>query len=120
MNKRTAGSFGESLACVHLEQKGIAVLERNFRCSAGEIDIIAREKKTLLFIEVKARSSLRYGRPAEAVNRTKQLKILRSAQLYLAAYGEEDIPVRFDVIEVLPEGVRHIRAAFDATDLPEF
>jgi len=80
MNKRAVGNLGESLACAHLEQKGIVVLERNFRCPAGEIDIIAREKRTLLFIEVKARSSLRYGRPAEAVNRAKQLKILRSAQ----------------------------------------
>jgi len=120
MNKRAVGNLGESLACAHLEQKGIVVLERNFRCPAGEIDIIAREKRTLLFIEVKARSSLRYGRPAEAVNRAKQLKILRSAQLYLTAHGNEDTPVRFDVIEVLPKGVRHIRAAFDATDLSEF
>lgn len=120
MNRRTLGNLGESAACVWLEKHGMTVLERNFRCPAGEIDIIAREKRTLLFIEVKARTSLRYGRPAEAVNRTKQLKILRTAQYYLATKGSEDVPIRFDVIEVLPEGVRHIPAAFDATDLPEY
>ena len=117
MNKRAAGASGEQAACDALVRSGIVILARNFRRPTGEIDIIAREKRTILFIEVKARSSLRFGRPAEAVNRAKQQRILRTALLYLAENGLEDASVRFDVVEVLPSGIRHLRAAFDATDL---
>ena len=120
MNRRVTGALGESAACTALEKARCAVLERNYRRPCGEIDIIAREGRTILFVEVKTRASLRYGRPAEAVNRTKQLKIMRTALCYLTENGLEDAAIRFDVIEVLPEGIRHIRAAFDATDLPEF
>lgn len=117
MNNRTAGALGEDAACQALRRARIKVLERNYRRPTGEIDIIAQEGRTLLFIEVKARSSTKYGRPAEAVTRTKQLHILRTAMCYLAEHGLDDASVRFDVIEVLPGEVRHIRAAFDATDL---
>lgn len=119
MNKRCVGSMGESAACAALEKSGAVILERNYRRPGGEIDIIAREKKTILFVEVKLRSTLRYGRPAEAVNRTKQLKIIRTALCYLAENNLEDAPIRFDIVEVLPDQLRHIRAAFDATDMPE-
>ena len=117
MNKRTAGTLGEATACQALQKAGIAILERNYRRPTGEIDIVARDGKTILFIEVKARLSLKYGRPAEAVNRAKQLRIVRTAMQYLSEHGLSDAPVRFDVIEVLPGEVRHLRAAFDATDL---
>ena len=117
MNKRTAGTLGEAAACQALQRAGVAILERNFRRPTGEIDIVAREDKSILFIEVNARLSMKYGRPAEAVNRTKQLRIVRTAMQYLAEHGLSDVPVRFDVIEVLPGEVRHLRAAFDATDL---
>lgn len=120
MNKRAAGASGESAACEALTRAGLTIIERNYRRATGEIDIIAKEKRTIAFIEVKTRSSLRFGRPAEAVDKAKQLHILRTAMIYLAEKGLEDAPVRFDVVEVLPTGVRHIRAAFDATDMPEF
>lgn len=117
MNKRTAGALGEAAACQALQKARIAVLERNYRRPTGEIDIIAKEGRTLLFIEVKARSSLKYGRPSEAVDRAKQRHIVRTAMCYLSENDLADAPVRFDVIEVLPGEVRHIRGAFDATDL---
>ncbi len=120
MNKRAAGTSGETVACEALKRAGMTILARNWRRPTGEIDIIAKDKRTIAFIEVKTRSSLRFGRPAEAVDKAKQLHILRTAMLYLAEKGLEDAPVRFDVVEVLPTGVRHIRAAFDATDMPEF
>ncbi len=120
MNKRAAGTSGETVACEALKRAGMTILERNWRRPTGEIDIIAKDKQTIAFIEVKTRSSLRFGRPAEAVDKVKQLHILRTAMLYLAEKGLEDAPVRFDVVEVLPTGVRHIRAAFDATDMLEF
>ena len=120
MNKRAAGTSGETAACEALKRAGITILERNWRRSTGEIDIIARDKRTIAFVEVKTRSSLRFGRPAEAVDKAKQLHILRTAMLYLAEKGLEDAPVRFDVVEVLPTGIRHLRAAFDATDMADF
>ena len=120
MNKRAAGTSGETAACEALKRSGLTILERNFRRPTGEIDIIAKEKQTIAFIEVKTRSSLRFGRPAEAVDRGKQMHILRTAMLYLAEKGLDDAPVRFDVVEVLPTGIRHLRAAFDATDMSVF
>lgn len=115
MNKRLFGGEGEADARAYLKGRGAKVLEMNYRRPTGEIDIIARQGKTLLFVEVKRRSSLRYGRPAEAVDRAKQAHILRTAALYMQEKGFMDVPTRFDVIEVLPDGIRHIEGAFDAT-----
>ena len=117
MNKRVFGAEGESAARSYLLSKGAKILEMNFRRPAGEIDIIAKLRKTILFVEVKRRSSLRFGRPSEAVNPAKQAHILRTAMLYLQENGLEDVPVRFDIIEILPDGIHHIENAFDATDL---
>ena len=119
MNKRSFGAQGEANARALLIGKGLRILEMNYRRPTGEIDIIARRGGTVVFVEVKRRSSLRYGRPSEAVNRAKQLHILRTAQLYLQENRLEDAPVRFDVIEVLPGEIRHIEDAFDASALME-
>jgi len=115
MNRRSIGAQGEADAKAFLLRKGAKILETNYRRPTGEIDIIARQGRTLLFVEVKRRSSLRYGRPAEAVDRQKQAHMLRTAQLYLQEKGVVDTPVRFDVIEVLPGQIRHIENAFDAS-----
>ena len=115
MNKRRFGGEGEADARAYLEAKGAKVLEMNFRRPTGEIDIVARQGRTLLFVEVKRRSSLRYGRPAEAVDRAKRAHILRTAALYMQEKGLMDAPARFDVIEILPGEIRHIEGAFDAT-----
>lgn len=115
MNKRKNGAQGEAEARAYLEKKGAKILEMNWRRPTGEIDIIARLGGTLLFVEVKRRATLRFGRPAEAVDRAKQAHILRTAAFYLQEHRLEDAPLRFDVIEVLPDGIRHIEAAFDAT-----
>ncbi len=115
MNNRAFGGQGEADARAFLEHRGMRVLQMNFRRPTGEIDIIARQRRTIVFVEVKRRSSLRFGRPAEAVDRAKQGHILRTAALYLQENGLEDAPVRFDVVEVLPGEIRHIEGAFDAT-----
>ena len=115
MNKRQFGGEGEAEARAYLEKKGARILAMNYRRPTGEIDIIARHGATVLFVEVKRRSSLRYGRPAEAVNRAKQAHILRTAQLYLQEKRLTESPVRFDVIEILPDKIRHIENAFDAS-----
>ena len=115
MNKRGFGAAGEQIARDFLAGKGAKILEMNYRRPTGEIDIIARHKKVLLFVEVKRRSSLRFGRPSEAVDRAKRGHILRTAALYMQEKRLGDAPVRFDVIEILPDEIRHIENAFDAT-----
>ena len=117
MNRRAYGNEGEQAACEHLKRKGWTILERNVRRGPGEIDIIARKRKLVAFIEVKRRSSLNYGRPAEAVNAEKQKRIARAAALYVQEKGLENAKLRFDIIEILPGEIRHIEDAFDLTDL---
>jgi putative endonuclease len=100
---------------------GLTVIETNFRCRVGEIDIIAREGGDLVFAEVKTRADLRYGLPCEAVNGHKQRQLARVAEMYLATRARhvgytEDMRPRFDVIEILILGgrayIRHMREAF--------
>ena len=117
MNRRGFGTQGERDARDFLVGSGADILEMNYRRPTGEIDIVARQGQTILFVEVKRRSSLRYGRPAEAVNPAKQAHIARTALLYLQENGLADAPVRFDVIEILPGEIRHIENAFDASIL---
>ena len=117
MNKRAYGNEGEQAACDYLAGKGWQVIGRNVRRGRGEIDIIARAKKTTAFIEVKRRSSTAFGQPAEAVNLEKQRRIAQAAAIYMQENGLDDARVRFDVIEILPGEIRHIPGAFDATDL---
>ena len=117
MNRRTFGTEGESAARDYLVSKGAKILEMNYRRPSGEIDIIAKFRKTVLFVEVKRRSSLRFGRPCEAVDAHKQAHILKTAMLYLQENGLDDVPVRFDVIEVLPDGINHIENAFEANEI---
>ena len=119
MNKRRFGSEGEAEARAFLEGKGYRILAANYRRPTGEIDIVACHRQALVFVEVKRRSSLRFGRPSEAVDRAKQLHILRTAQIYLQENRLEDSAARFDVIEILPGELRHIENAFDASALEE-
>ncbi len=113
------GRRGEETAGRHLISLGYRILERRYRTRAGEIDFIAREGETLVFVEVKARSSLACGRPSEAVDGRKRGRLARAASLYLARRGGPEVPCRFDVVEVLQEPgaaprVRLIRNAFEA------
>lgn len=96
-----------------MEEQGYRVLEKNYRCPGGEIDLIARDGDYLVFAEVKYRSSQARGWPEEAVNPEKQQRIRRAARFYLYRnhYGE-DTPCRFDVVGILGERVRLIRNAF--------
>ena len=117
MNKRAYGNAGEQAACDFLAAKGWKIIGRNVRMGRNEIDIIAEKKKTVVFIEVKRRSSTAYGQPAEAVNAEKQRRIVQAAALYIESNGLENANIRFDIIEVLPGEIRHIKGAFDATDM---
>jgi putative endonuclease len=93
------GERGENLAVKYLKKKGYKIIARNFKTPLGEIDIIAREKNTLVFIEVKTRDSIQYGRPFESVTRLKRRKIANVALLYLKRFRE--LPeCRFDIVSI--------------------
>jgi putative endonuclease len=119
--KDLVGQFGEDLAARHLSNAGLDVLERNWRCPEGELDIIALEGAVLAFVEVKTRSTLAYGDPAEAVTPVKAARIHRLAMRWLDEHrtstGLGWPELRFDVVSIVrlaPGGpsVRHLRGAF--------
>lgn len=115
--KDELGRFGEEEATRHLASVGLRILDRNWRCPAGELDIVAREGPALVFCEVKTRSSAAYGLPAEAVGPAKAARIRRLAARWIVAHDVHAADLRFDVVSVLrpPSGaavVRHIRGAF--------
>ena len=113
------GRFGEEAGVEYLKKKRYKILDINFLCKIGEIDIIARDKSTIVFIEVKTRRSFEYGYPSEAVNYYKQRKISKTALYYLQKNKlfDFDYNFRFDVLEILDdiEGVKinHILNAFE-------
>lgn len=100
INKKKFGNIGEKISCIYLKNIGYEIIERNFNCRQGEIDIVAKDKNEYVFIEVKTRSNLCYGKPREAINSEKQNHIYRSTKYYLYKNGLNNVFVRFDVIEV--------------------
>ncbi|HJC25141.1 MAG TPA: YraN family protein [Candidatus Eisenbergiella merdavium] len=114
MNRREIGTAYEEAAAVFLEGKGVRILEKNFRCREGEIDLIGRDGEYLVFFEVKYRKNADAGFPAEAVGIAKQKKICRAAKYYLyRKHWGESVPVRFDVIAVCAERMNWYQNAFD-------
>lgn len=112
MNNRELGEFGENVAVQYLENSGYTIVQRNYRCRAGEIDVIAGVYNILSFIEVKTRRSSAYGRPCEAVADRKKKHIRAAAYSYLQGLKKEGyapVDVRFDVVEIT---IEHIEGAF--------
>ena len=97
--RQALGRWGEDLAAAYLQQRGMVILERNFRGKRGEVDIIARDGKDLVFVEVKTRRGCSFGTPQEAVNWRKQQQIIHVAELYLQLHPSRLQP-RFDVVAV--------------------
>ncbi|MCG6924606.1 MAG: YraN family protein, partial [Acidobacteria bacterium] len=94
------GTAGEERACAHLQRGGLAILERNFRCRVGEIDIVAREGDTIVFVEVKERGDASHGTAVEAVTPAKRSRVIRAAELWAARHGHSESTVRFDVVGI--------------------
>jgi putative endonuclease len=117
-DNKSLGERGEAIAVAYLKGKKFTIVGRNFRCKCGEIDIIARDGKVIVFIEVKARRTLSFGPPQLAVTAFKQRQISKTALTWLAKNQLQDANARFDVIAILlrdqqcPE-IDHIRNAFD-------
>jgi putative endonuclease len=113
------GRKAEELAAAFFSRKGYVILERNYRAPCGEIDFVLADRKSIVFVEVKARGSSRFGLPQEAVTPQKQHHILRTAQWYLQKKGWLDRDVRFDVLAISFSGAGepqfdHIAWAFGA------
>ena len=116
MQKNIFGKKGEIIAKNFLKKKKFKILEANYKNKIGEIDIIAKHKDYLVFVEVKTRTSIAFGDPAEAVDENKQFKIRQVAELYLIEHKLTEKPCRFDVVAILDNEtdieVRHIEDAF--------
>ena len=118
-HRQSLGKLGENLACAALAQRGYAILARRYRTRLGEIDIVARDGATLVFIEVKARAGDEFGGAAAAVTAWKQRRIALMAVDYVARHRLENRPCRFDVVTVdvvegKPPRVEIFTHAFDA------
>lgn len=117
--KDALGERGENLAAKELQKLGYRIYVRNFKCHLGEIDIIARDGKTLVFVEVKTRVA-DDPTPEEQINETKMHQITKSAKHYLSRYGDPKPPARFDVVAIVwspgqPPVIRHTPNAFEPT-----
>jgi putative endonuclease len=117
-NERQAvGAYGERVAEKHLTAQGLVVLARNWRCAAGEVDLILRDGPDVVFCEVKTRRTTTYGTPAEAIGPAKVARLRRLAMNWLAQTGLHPRELRFDVVAVLPQErgaahVEHTKSAF--------
>lgn len=117
-HKMQFGERGEQVAQFYLEQrKNMTLVEKNWRCQSGEIDLIMMDENTLCFIEVRSKMGYESGHPLETITATKQKQIVRVAMHYLQQKNLEDSPIRFDAVGIVKEGskniITHIPAAFD-------
>jgi putative endonuclease len=112
--KDVLGKEGEQAAVTYLEGRGFRILDRNWRCADGEIDVVAVDRHTLVVCEVKTRTATRHGTPVEAVSRAKQRRLRRLAVQWLSAHGIRFEQIRIDVVGLLRDGaegftIEHVR-----------
>lgn len=120
-DRRRIGAEGETRAAAHLAARGYRILARNVRVEGAELDLIAEQAGTIVFVEVKTRRSRSAGSPEEAVDARKRARIVRGAVAWLAQARPRRLAIRFDVVACEPDGngawrIRHLEAAFDAGD----
>ena len=111
-SRNALGKSGEDLACRELERRGYAIIARRHRCRSGELDIVARDGPTLVFVEVKTRDSRAFGDAAEAVTWQKQRRIVRLASEYVMRHHLNDAPCRFDVVSIQFDDGRPVLEVF--------
>lgn len=118
MNKRKLGKEKEALAAEFLQQQGVKIVERNFSCKMGEVDLIGWDGEYLVFVEVKYRKNTNQGYPQESVSKYKKRKICLVSGYYrmLKHYGE-NLPIRYDVVSILGNRIRWDKDAFWSDDL---
>ena len=118
MSTREIGQLGEQEGLKYLKKSGYKIVEKNYRAISGEIDVIAKDKGNLVFVEIKLRRTSEFGRPGEAVGAAKQSKIIRSALQYIKTNKISGVNVRFDVLSIGPgeDEIELIKNAFLSTD----
>ncbi len=114
---KSIGNKGEDLAVKFLKKKGYFIIERNFKTKLGEIDIIAKDKNTIVFVEVKTRTNDYFGYPFEAINEKKKNRLKNLALIFMKRY-ERELPIRFDVVSIFymsggNKKIQHIKDAFE-------
>ena len=116
-DRLTLGRQGEDAAALYLQRKGMKILARNLRTPVGEIDLVARHRRIIAFVEVKTRRGTAFGFPAEAVGPRKQRQIVQAAKWYLNDNASERLQPRFDVVAIVVSGdklhIEHIPGAFE-------
>ncbi len=124
--EKSLGQRGEAAAAQHLRREGYEILARGGRLKPGELDLVALDGQTIVFVEVKTRQSAEAGHPTEAVDAAKQRRLTRLAVTFLKRHGLLESPARFDVVAVTwPEGrrrpdIKHFKNAFEAVGRGEF
>lgn len=113
MNRQSTGRAAEDRACAHLMRQGLTLIERNFRCKGGEIDLIMRENEVLVFVEVRQRANARHGGAAASVTSSKQTRLILAAHNFLQRYAMPP-PCRFDVIAIDADRLQWLQNAFEA------
>jgi putative endonuclease len=118
--RRRQGQPGEQLAVQFLQRQGYRITQQNYRCRGGEVDIIAWDGPTLVFIEVKTKGQLTFGAPQAMVDGHKQKKIVHVAMVYVQQHQMQDVNIRFDVVAItrlpgVPPEVTHVPGAFTAS-----
>ena len=106
----------ERLAADYLSQSGFTILHSNYTCKGGELDLVCDDSGTIVFVEVRARASSRFGTPEETISFTKRRRLVHAATHYLATQRVGDRPCRFDVIAIEDGKITHLRDAFTTTD----
>jgi putative endonuclease len=116
ISKKVLGNIGEIKSCEYLESAGYLILEKNYRCVFGEIDIIAKREDIICFVEVKTRAGSSYGEPLESVNRVKTGRIKNTASYYMGLKNLNDSEISFDVISIKVSGkilhLQHLKNCF--------
>lgn len=112
LNTKNIGNSGESIAAEYLKGIGYEIVERNVYIGGGELDIIAKDGDTLVFVEVKARNNYTFGSPLESLTPQKIQKIIHCAKMYIASKKYYGKTVRFDVIAIVGKYIEHIKDAF--------
>lgn len=111
---RALGAKAEQRAAEFLRRRGYAVLDQNFTCKGGELDLVCDHAGTVVFVEVRARKDDRHGAPEETISALKRRRVVLAARHWLARHGGEDRLCRFNVIAIEGDAIRHLPDAFDA------
>jgi putative endonuclease len=112
---RRLGAQAEARAAEYLQRKGYRVVDRNWTCRGGEIDLVCSDADTLVFVEVRARASTSHGTPLETIVDGKRRRLIRAAEIYLHVKDLQDRACRFDVVALVGDDIEHVEDAFGAT-----